>query len=59
MEIQMNDVELEIGLVDNRVVLYIQHTNSDMEPVLITFKDAELTSFIEGLKEAQQKTLEN
>jgi hypothetical protein len=52
------EIDLEIGIIDKRVVLHIKYKNPDMQPVLIGLKGSELTNFIETLQQAQQQIQE-
>jgi hypothetical protein len=53
------EIDLEIGIIDKRVVLHIKYKSSDIQSVLIGFKTDELTSFIQTLQQAQQQIKES
>jgi len=52
------EIDLEVGIIDKRVVLHIKYKHPDMQPVLIGLKGSELSSFIETLQQAQQQIKE-
>jgi len=53
------EIDLEIGIIDKRVVLHIKYKHPDMQPVLIGLKGDELSSFIQTLQQAQQQIQES
>lgn len=52
------EIDLEVGIIDKRVVLHIKYKHPDMQPVLIGLKGSELTHFIQTLQQAQQQIQE-
>jgi hypothetical protein len=49
------EIDLEVGIIDKRVVLHIKYKHPAMDPVLIGLKGDELSSFIETLQQAQKQ----
>lgn len=49
------EIDLEVGIIDKRVVLHIKYKHPDMQPVLIGLKGSELSNFIETLQQAQKQ----
>lgn len=49
------EIDLEIGIIDKRVVLHIKYKNPDIPDALIGLKGSELSGFIETLQQAQKQ----
>jgi hypothetical protein len=52
------EIDLEIGIIDKRVVLHIKYKHPDIRPVLIGLKGDELSNFIQTLQQAQKQIQE-
>lgn len=54
----LNEVEIEIGMLEKQMVLRIHYGNPDLSSVLIGLSDETLANLIEGLQKAQQQLKE-
>lgn len=50
-----DNIELEIGTIDNRVVLHIKCELPITKPVLLGFRTEQIDSIIETLKDSKQR----
>lgn len=56
-EVSQSEMELEIGTIDNRVVLHVKCALPITQPILMGFRTDVVDTIIETLKDAKQRAL--